>query len=321
MSSDTKLATPTTFSVAAPPHIHCGRTTRTVMSLLLLGLVPAAVMAVCNYGIPALRVMALAVAVAMLTEWACVRMMKQPVMQNNLHAALMGLFLAFLLPAAAPWWLVTVGAVVTVALGKYAFGGIGNNPLCPPVVGWAILTVSWPLLMSPNTMQLTQNFVEPLIRLKYFGPEIAAQIPLADLLMGCQIGGLGASQVLGVLVGAVIVLVTRAVTWTIPLGYIIGIAVGALLLPGTAGPLFHLMAGSTLFGAFFLSVEVGCSPIRTVPRIAYGFCTGLLVMLIRVLGVYPDGVPFAILLANLITPFFDLIRPKPFGLRKTGVHS
>lgn len=327
MSSETIAAKPEspaklTFSVAAPPHVHCGRTTPQIMFYLLLALLPAAIMAVCNYGLPALRVMALSVAVALLAEWACVALIKRDNMRSYPHAALMGMYLAFLLPAAAPWWLVIIGAAATITLGKYVFGGLGNNPLCPPLVGWAILMVSWPLLMSPNAMQVAQNFADPLIRLKYFGAEYAARLPLADLFMGRQIGGLGATQILGVLIGAAFVLGSRVITWTIPLGYIVGVLVAAMLLPGAAGeghgPLLHLLGGSTLFGAFFLSVEVGCSPIRTGPRLVYGFCTGVLVILIRVLGIYPDGVPFALLLANLITPFFDLIRPKPFGLRKTG---
>ncbi len=314
MSKENLTATEFQLSVASAPHVHSGRTLPQVMAIRIIGLLPAVIMAVYNFGVPALRVMALAVCTAVVVEWICLRLTKQEDPRRNLHTIGLGLMFAFLLPAAAPWWLVIIGATITIALGKYVFGGLGNSPLCPPLIAWAILLVSWPLLMSPAAMQLTQDFIDPLARLKYFGVAAAERIPLQDLLFGRQIGGLGATQVLGLILGAVYMLGRVAVSWEIPLGYFVGIVCASLALD-TAGPLFHLLAGSTIFGGFFLATEFGGSPTRPVSRVCYGFCAGVLLIIIRVFGIYPDGVPFAILLANLLTPFFELLRPRPFGVR------
>ncbi len=125
------------------------------------------------------------------TEAVCQKLMGREISVDDLSGAVSCLLFAFLLPASAPWWLVMLGAALSISLGKMAFGGLGANPVNTALVGWAMLYVSWPALMDPNTMQLDTALIDPLVRLKYFGAEAVNHIDLTDLLLGNQIGGAG----------------------------------------------------------------------------------------------------------------------------------
>lgn len=310
----------TLYTVAAPPHWHCGRTVTGVMQQYILALVPAAVMAVVYYGLPALRVMALSCATAVVVEALCCRVMDRESSVDDFHAVLTGLLLAFLLPAMAPWWLVVMGAALAIVTGKMLFGGLGGNPLCPTLVGWAILTLSWPTQMDPDAMVLSTMLINPLTQLKYLGLEAAQQVSTTDMLLGRQLGGLGATQVLALLVGAAYLASRGLLRLCIPLAFLAGVLAAGLvyfLLDPSVhpSPVFHLLTGSVVLGAFFLATDPNSSPVNRAAMVAFGLTAGVMTVIIRVYGIYPDGVPFAILFANLFTPMFDLIRPKPFGAR------
>ena len=306
------------LTVAMPPHIHCGRTIKRYVLDTLLALLPAAILAVAAFGMDALRVMALSCSVAVLAEAACNRMMKREQSVDDYSALLTGLLFAFLLPASAPWWLVAVGAAASIGLGKMIFGGLGGNPLSPPLVGWALCRISWGGFMDTNATMLMSELPAPLQQLKYFGLDSVASFDPASLLLGNQLGGLGAVQVAALLAGGTFLLLRRHIKWEIPGGFIGGLLITALvyrLMDPTAyaPPLFHLLAGGAVFGAFFLATDESSSPIGRIPALIFGILAGAMVIIIRVYGIYPDGVPFAILLANLFTPLLDRIRPKPFG--------
>ena len=227
---------------------------------------------------------------------------------------------AFLLPANAPWWLVMLGAALAIGLGKMAFGGLGANAVNTALVGWAMLYVSWPALMDPNSMQLDTSFIDPLVRLKYFGAGAVSHIGLTDLLLGNQIGGLGASQAGALFIGGSYLAARGTIRWEIALSFFVGVFLTAALYnvidaERFATPFFHLCTGSTFLGGFFLATEWASSPGRQIPMMLYGLIGGAMVIIIRVYGIYPDGVPFAILLINLLAPLLDSIHPKPFGAR------
>ena len=306
------------MAVSAPPFWHCGRTVRANRYHMLAALMPAALMAVWHWGLPGARVMALAVLTGVAVEALCQRIMGRDITVDDFSGVVACLLLAFLLPAAAPWWIVMLGATLCITLGKMAFGGLGANPVNTTLVGWALLYVSWPLLMDPNAMQLATQYVDPLVKLKYFGAEAVASLSVIDLALGKQIGGLGAAQALGVFIGGSYLAARGIIRWEIAASFLVGVVVlGAvfnMLDPARyASPLFHLLTGSTLLGAFFLATEPASSPDRQIPMMLYGLLGGAMVIIIRVYGIYPDGVPFAILLINLLTPLLDSIRPKPFG--------
>ncbi len=306
------------LTVSMAPHVHCGRTIKGYMRETLLALMPAAIMAGVIFGMDAVRVMALSCAVAVVTEALANRLMKRDLAVDDLSALHTGLLFAFLLPASAPWWLVTVGSAASIFMGKVIFGGLGGNPLCSPLVGWALCRISWPEFMDTNATMLASNLPAPLQQLKSFGLDAVAFIDPASLFMGHQLGGLGAIQVAALLAGGVFLLVRRHISWEIPAAFTAGLLLTAWIYrtidPATyATPLFHLLAGGSIFGAFFLATDPASSPVGRIPTLLFGLIAGVMVIVIRVYGIYPDGVPFAILLANLFTPLLDRIRPKPFG--------
>ena len=308
------------LAVSAPAYWHSGRTTACTMRTLLLGLLPAVILAVLHWGGEAIRVMALCVSACVILEAVCERLMDRRVAVDDFSAVYEGLLLAFLLPASAPWWLIVVGAALTVMLAKMAFGGLGATPLCAPLVGWAALAIAWPLSMDPNAMALSTAYVDPLVRLKYFGAADAAAVGYGNLFIGAQIGGLGASQAGALLLGGLFVLARGVRRWEVPVAFIAGVALmGGIFYAVNpeqyANPLFHLLTGSTLLCAFFMAPDPSCAPNRPVAMLVYGVAAGCLVVLIRTLGIYTDGAPFAVLLANLLTPQLASMQPKPFGAR------
>lgn len=311
---------PSLLTVAAPPHWHSGRTVTLVMIETLLALLPAAGMAVYYYGLPALRVMALSCATAVAAEALCCKLMRRESSVDDFHAVLVGLLFAFLLPATAPWWLVMVGATISIVLGKMLFGGLGGNPLCPPIVGWTVLAISWKTLIDPDAMVLNTDLVNPLTQLKYMGLIAAQKVSLADMFVGQQLGPLGGTQVAALFAGGAYLAARGHLKLTVPLSFLIGVFLAAQFFMAKdvyahPTPMFHLFAGSSVLGAFFLATDPNSSPVNKTAMVLFGLTCGIMTVVIRVYGIYMDGVPFAILLANLFTPMFDLIKPKPFGVR------
>jgi electron transport complex protein RnfD len=286
----------------------------------LLALLPAAIMAAYRYGYDAIEVIAWAGLTAVVTEFLMQKWMGEDSTADDFTALFDGVVFAFLLPATAPAWLVVIGSAVTVILGRMVFGGFGGSPVCAPAVGWAVMTVSWPDFMDLNGMLLTWDLVEPLSELKYFGLDAVSAISPVSLLLGENLGALGASQVLLVALGGVYLLATKQLRWFIPVSFLAGVFLTGLIYyvidPQLyAHPLFHLLSGGTMLAAFFLMPYPSSSPVWKLPMLLYGLFGGALLILIRTYGIYPDGTAFAVLLINLCTPLIDLIQPKPFGGR------
>ena len=311
------------LAVSAPPFWHCGRTIRSFSMHTLLALAPAALLAMLQWGIPAARVMALAVLASVLTETACqYAMSRRPTWGEDGTAAITGLLLAFLLPASAPWWLVIIGAAGAIGLGRMAFGGFGANPVCASLVGWALIYVSYPLPMDATATLLSTSLIDPLAKLKAFGAD-SVTLSCLDLLLGRQLGGLGAAQSGALLLGGIYIAARGIIHWQIPAAFLLGTAGTASIFwiidPSLhAGPLFHILSGSTMLAAFFLATEGSCSPHRVIPMWIFGLIGGAMVVIIRTFGAYADGAPFAVMLINLIAPMCSIIPTFPFGYRNGG---
>lgn len=308
------------LTVSAPPFAHAGQSVSSMMLTSILALVPAAVMAAVVYGLPAVRVLALCASVAVMTEALCERLMGRASSVDDWHGLYVGLVLAFLLPASAPWWLAVMGAVSSIVLGKMIFGGLGGGPLSPALVGWAVCGLSWPDVVDPEFSMLASELTSPLHQLKFFGVEAVEGFSASQLLLGRQLGGLGASQVWAVLAGGLALVALGRVRWEIPLAFLAGLAGASAAFwlsdPGLyASPLFHLLAGSGVFVAFFAATDEPSSPSLPAPMLLFGLLAGGLTVIIRVYGIHPDGAAFAVLLANLFTPMLARLRPKPFGAR------
>ncbi|MBI9110215.1 RnfABCDGE type electron transport complex subunit D [Maridesulfovibrio ferrireducens] len=308
------------LTVSPAPHWRSRRTLTKMMQYHLLALLPALIMAFNMFGLSALSTVGLAGSVAVITEAICLKMQDRDINVDNFTALYEGILFAFLLPATAPWWVVVCGSVLTIVMGRTVFGGFGTNPICAPLVAWAFCRLSWPAAMDID-LNLSHFVINaPLDQLKFFGLESLDQFNYMDLFLGQQLGGLGSSQIIAVLAGGIFLIATGWVRGFIPAAFLIGVTVTSgvfwMIDPEVyANPMFHLLTGSVMFGAFFLAPDVASSPVGRIPQVLFGLIAGAMVIIIRVYGVYPDGVPFAIMVANLLTPLLDRVRPKPFGGR------
>ncbi|SDL61325.1 electron transport complex protein RnfD [Maridesulfovibrio ferrireducens] len=308
------------LTVSPAPHWRSRRTLTKMMQYHLLALLPALIMAFNMFGLSALSTVGLAGSVAVITEAICLKMQDRDINVDNFTALYEGILFAFLLPATAPWWVVVCGSVLTIVMGRTVFGGFGTNPICAPLVAWAFCRLSWPAAMDID-LNLSHFIINaPLDQLKFFGLESLDQFNYMDLFLGQQLGGLGSSQIIAVLAGGIFLITTGWVRVFIPAAFLVGVAVTSgifwIIDPEIyANPIFHLLTGSVMFGAFFLAPDVSSSPVGKIPQVLFGLIAGAMVIIIRVYGVYPDGVPFAIMVANLLTPLLDRVRPKPFGGR------
>ena len=289
----------------------------------IIAALPAAAVGIAHYGAPALGVICLAMSTAILWELLLNYAGKRPITVGNGNAALIGLLLAMVLPASTPWWLVVVGTFLAIVIGMQIFGGIGANPFNPVALAFAILMVSYKthLDFDAGLVNFSLDFptsTDPLAALKAFGPAAVEHLNPVDLFMGRQVGGLGSTCGLALCLGGVYLMLRGIIRWEISIAFIAGVFVSALLFnmvdPARyASPVFHLLTGYTLFGAFFLATESSSSPVNFVPMLIYGALGGVMTVLIRNIGAYSDGVIFAILLINLINPLVDKIRPKAIG--------
>jgi len=288
----------------------------------MLAALPALVMGFYHYGAQAIGLVALSMSSAIIWEFLMNVLMKRPTTIGDGNAAVIGLLLAMLLPATTPWWAVLVGTFAAVVVGKQIFGGLGCNPLNPSLVALAILLISWESLLDFDTRlvnyDLPFHMAYPLTALKNFGVSVIPNYSLFGLFMGQQSGGIGTAFGLGLIIGGLYLIWRGHIRWEISFSFLAGLFLTALLFnvsdPGSyANPVFHLLTGYTLIGAFFLATEDSSSPVNFIPMIIYGASAGILTVLIRNIGAFEDGVVLAILMLNVANPILDKIRPKAMG--------
>ena len=304
------------------PYWHNGSGLSERSYNIMIAALPAVIMGIFQYGPPALGVVALSISSAMIWELIMNLLMKRQVSIGDGNAALIGLLMAMLLPATTPWWTVILGTFLAVVVGKQIYGGIGCNPLNPALVAIAMIFLSWKGLLDFDEALVNYDLgfymVHPLAGLKYFGVSTVSNYSLGQLLMGQYAGAIGATFGLGLIAGGVYLILRNTIRWEIPVSFLAGVFVTALLFDVSdpekyAGPLFHLLTGYTLMGAFFLATEDSSSPVNFIPMLIYGACAGFLTVLIRNIGSFVDGTVFAILLMNVASPLIDKIRPKALG--------
>ncbi len=305
--------------VSSAPHYHSGAKISKTMYTFVIALLPAIVFSISVFGMHSVRVISLAIASAMASEWFIQKLFKRPVTIADGSAFLVGLLFALIIPPSVPWWLVVVGSFLSILIGKQLFGGIGYSPLNPVLVGWAILILSWKDHLNFNiTMvnyDLAYSYMYPLALLKKSGVSAISDLNYIDLLMGKQVGGIGATPVLLVLIGGLFLLLRGVVNWRIPLFFLLGTAVTALVFwlkdsAMYADPLFHILTGNVMIGAFFLATDYSSSPVNKTAMALFGIGCGFFTVFFRAWSVYPDGVVFAILIMNLLNPLLDKIRPR-----------
>ncbi|MFH1057357.1 MAG: RnfABCDGE type electron transport complex subunit D [Pseudomonadota bacterium] len=323
------------LTVSTSPH-WLGRTTiRSMHVEFMAALLPAVFTGFYYFGFPGLSVVVLAMASALITEVICVRVTNLPNRVEDLHAVLLGLLLGLILPAGAPWWLPIVGGALAIILGKMVFGGLGNYPMHPVLVAWVALSLSWPehmnayyapvALGSGGDFSVTET---PLMALKNDIGSLEI-FELADLWVGNAPGAIGATGSLALIAGGIYLMLRRLVPWQIPVGVILGAVLMSIVaaytdarimelgMEGLAANLkvawFHLATGGLLIAAFFLAPEPVSSPVTPWGTFLFGLGVGVMTIIVRTWGSWPDGAFYGVLLMNTVTPLLDRIRPKVLG--------
>lgn len=302
------------------PHLHTKVTARRIMFDVIIALLPAVAAALYFFGVQALAVIAGSLVGAVGTEALIERLRGRPVPVGDGSAAVTGILLALCLPPGVPLWLAVLGGAFAVSVGKALFGGLGCNIFNPALVGRAFLLASFPVLLTtwrwPGGSELpsrgaldTLAGATPLELLRWEGVSTS----LSEMFLGRVAGCLGETSVLALLIGASYLLARGVIEWRIPGAYL-GTVVVMSVLMGT-DPAFHLFAGGLVLGAFFMATDYSSSPVTPRGRIWFGVGCGILTMLIRMYGGYPEGVSYAILLMNAAVPLIESrTRPRPFGM-------
>lgn len=312
------------FVVSVWPHIHSGNSVRNMMLHLIFALLPAVAAAFLVFGADTLRVVAIAMVSAVFWDAVLQKIFRRSISIGDMNAAAGGLIFAMLLPATIPWWVVVLGTLVMLLLGKHVYGGLGCNPFNGVLIAYVALLLSYPGLVGDypvptSDMMMTQN--SPLMELRDKGAEFLDEtFPLQDLFLGSTLitGTIGEISKLALLVGGLFLVLRRKISWVIPAGFLAGLAGFATIFwmidPDTyASPLFHLLAGGSLLAAFFLATDWTTSPVTKTGMALFGLVCGVMTMVIRLWSQWPEGAYFAVFMVSMLTPFFDKLRPKVFG--------
>lgn len=314
------------FKVAPSPHVHSGDSVAKNMVRVIVALLPAYAVALYSFGVGALVVSLTAMASCVLFEYLIQRfLLKGKCTINNYSALLTGLLLSFNLPSNLPWWIVVIGAAVAIGIGKMCFGGLGNNPFNPALVGRVFLLFSFPVQMTtwPRPLGWASSYLDaetmatPLALIK--GGKLEALPDALNMFLANTPGSLGEISALALLIGGIYLLATKVITWHIPVSILLTVAAFSAILYGidpTVYPLphVHLLSGGMMLGAIFMATDYVTSPMTHRGMLIYGFFIGIITMIIRVWGVYPEGMSFAILIMNAFTPIINkYVKPKRFG--------
>ncbi|MCR4619714.1 MAG: RnfABCDGE type electron transport complex subunit D [Paludibacteraceae bacterium] len=323
--------------VSLSPHAHGTDSVERNMYGVILALLPALIVSFCYFGLGSAVVCLTSVAACVFFEWAITRFIlkreKTTVLDGS--AILTGLLLGFNLPSNLPIWIILIGALVAIGVGKMTFGGLGNNPFNPALVGRAFLLVSfpaqmtsWPLIGQWGTYTDANTGATPLAimkeAIKSGDASVLDKLPDATtMLLGNYSNGFGAGTIgeicgLALILGGCYMIWKKIITWHIPVSILLTVFVfsGCLHLanPIYANPIAELLSGGLLLGAIFMATDYVTSPMTHKGQLIYGVSIGLLTIVIRNWGAYPEGMSFAILIMNAFTPLINnYCKPKRFG--------
>lgn len=348
------------FKIASSPYTHNHRQTSRIMMLVIVAALPGILVQSWFFGWGTFIQLTLAIVAACLAEALVLRLRKQSIARTlaDNSALLTGLLLAISIPPFAPWWMVVLGTVFAVIIAKQLYGGLGQNPFNPAMIGYVVLLISFPVQMTSwlpphgiaavtpgfmdalqviftghttagqdmNALKLGIDGISQATPLDTFKTSLHAGQPVETVLNAAiyhgALAGIGWQWVnVAYLVGGLFLLWQKAIRWHIPVSFLVSLAfcstLGWLLHPeSVASPQMHLLSGATMLGAFFILTDPVTASTTNRGRLIFGALAGLLVWLIRSFGGYPDGVAFAVLLANITVPLIDYYtRPRVYGHR------
>jgi len=324
-----------TLTVSLSPHISSSDSVGKMMYGVVIALVPAFIVSIYTFGISAVLVSLVAILSCVLSEFIIQKyFLKTPVRISDGSAIVTGLLLAFNLPSNIPLWMVAVGSVFAIGIGKMVYGGLGNNPFNPALVGRVFLLISFPAQMTswPQPLQSRLQLFDAVTGATPLGilkeglkngqtiPDLMLQLPDSmQLFMGQMSGSLGEISALALLLGFIWLLYHKIITWHIPVIVIATIfaftGIFWLIDPvHYASPVFHILTGGVFLGAIYMATDLVTSPMTKAGMVVYAAGIGVLTVIIRIYGAYPEGVSFAILIMNACVPLINkYIKPERFG--------
>ena len=338
------------LTVSGSPHIHGDNSIKKIMYGVVFAMIPAILISIYFFGLDAVKVLLISVIACMFFEWAIQKfLIKGPLTINDGSALITGILLAFNVPGNLPVWIIIIGAFVSIGIAKMSFGGLGKNPFNPALVGRVFLLISFPVQMTswpkPNPLfarkvldaitgptplgnlkeelkggRTVQDILEHGTKMIVDGKEVLYQIPdYVQELLGNMGGSLGEISAVALIIGAIYMLCRKIITWQIPVAYLGSVIVftGILWLINPniyINPLFHLVTGGLMLGVFFMATDMVSTPMSSKGQLIFGLGCGVITVIIRVWGAYPEGVSFAILIMNAFAPLINKgFKPKRFG--------
>ena len=344
--------------IAHSPHAHAPNSIGKVMGTVLLALTPATLFGFWLYGWPAIDLWAVSLIAAIVGEAFAVSLQGRavrPVLMDG-SGILTAWLLAISLPPFAPWWIAALGSLFAVVISKQVFGGLGQNPFNPAMAARVMLLISFPLEMTiwvspapldsahaPGWLQslhitflsqpmdgmasasLLGHVKTEFTRGSGLDQALAGYYAPLDAMWGSRAGSLGETAAILILLGGLFLIARRIITWHAPAAILLGVAVPALIFNAInanhyAGPMYHLLSGGLMLGAFFIVTDPVTSPNTATGQFVFGLGCGLLTWIIRTWGGYPEGVAFAVMLMNAATPLIDYyVKPRIYGRDRKGV--
>ncbi len=319
------------LTISPSPHLHDGSSVKKIMYSVIIALAPALLWSFYVFGLPAVIVTLVSVVSCVLFEWLIQKYILKVIPTiNDGSAILTGILLSMNLPATLPFWIVIIGALIAIGIAKMSFGGLGQNPFNPALVGRVFLLISFPVQMTtwPQNLRATDavsgatplSLIKEGLKTGESASEMMKKLPdYGDLLLGNIGGSLGEISALLLLIGFVFLLIRKVITWHIPVSVIgsVFIFTGIIWLINpeqNIDPLYHILTGGVMLGAIYMATDMVTSPMSRTGQIVFGIGIGIITVCIRLWGAYPEGISFAILIMNAFTPLINnYIKPKHFG--------
>lgn len=324
------------LTVSPSPHVHSGESTQKIMYRVVYAMIPAMAWAVFVFGLAALRVGLISIVSCIAVEYLIQKfILKTKPTVTDGSALITGILLASNVPSNLPWWIIVIGAIVAMGIGKLSFGGLGCNIFNPALVGRVFLLISFPVQMTswPTNGQAGIDSVTSATPLGLIKEGIKTGTPISEIqglpstiqtMLGIDNGSLGEISALLIIIGGLYMLWKKVITWHIPVSIIFTV----LLFSGIfwainpelyVNPVYHIFTGGLMLGAVFMATDMVTSPMNPKAQIIYGIGIGIITISIRMFGAYPEGISFAILIMNAVTPLLNMyIKPKRFGGQKNG---
>ena len=320
------------LTISPSPHIHSGDSTQKIMYRVVYAMIPALLWSVFVFGLDALRVTLIAVVACLAFEYVIQKyLMKIKPAITDGSALVTGILLAFNVPANLPWWIIVIGALASIGIGKLSFGGLGSNIFNPALVGRVFLLISFPVQMTSWPVN-NRSGIDAVTSATPLGiikegisngtpiSEISKSLPSTMEMLFGEIGGsLGEISALLLILGGLYMLFTKVITWHIPVSIIGSVAIisGIFWMVNPElyiNPVYHILTGGLMLGAIFMATDMVSSPMTPKGQLIYGAGIGVITIIIRIFGAYPEGISFAILIMNAVVPLLNrYIKPKRFG--------